>query len=115
MLHCKKYAFVNERLYFYIQRSGSIMTTRNGNEKVLDILEIERQIYELAKKYADINDYREILADWYIKTVGEILEYRKPKDMTALLNKFKDYMQNYNSSAKLREFYKQNGFVTISD
>lgn len=106
MLHCKKYAFVNERLYFYIQRSGSIMTTRNGNEKVLDILEIERRIYELAQKYADINDYREILADWYIKTVGEILEYRKPKDMAALLSKFEDYMQNYNSSDKLREFYE---------
>ena len=106
MLHCKKYAFVNERLYFYIQRSGSIMTTRNGNEKVLDILEIERRIYELAQKYTDINDYQEILADWYIKTVGEILEYRKPKDMAALLSKFEGYMQNYNSSAKLREFYK---------
>jgi len=107
MLHCKKYAFINERLYYYIQRSGSIMTTRNGNEKVLDILEIERRIYKLAKKYADINDYQEILADWYIKTVGEILEYRKPKDMTALLNKFEDYMQNYNSSVKLREFYEK--------
>lgn len=107
MLHCKKYAFVSERLYFYIQRSGSIMTTRNGNEKVLDILEIERRIYKLAQKYADINDYREILADWYVRTVGEILEYRKPKDMAALLNKFEDYMQNYNSSDKLREFYKR--------
>ena len=107
MIHCKKYAFVNERLYYYIQRSGSIMTTRNGNEKVLDILEIERRIYELVKKYADINDYREILADWYIKTVGEILEYRAPKDLSMLLSKFADYMQNCNSSAKLQEYYKK--------
>lgn len=107
MLHCQKYAFFNERLYFYIQRSGSIMTTRNSNEKVLDILEIERRIYEMVKEYADINSYREILADWYIKTVQEILRYRKPKDMTALLNKVEAYMQNYNSSDKLREFYKK--------
>lgn len=105
MLHCKKYAFVNERLYFYIQRSGSIMTTRNGNEKVLDILEIERRIFELAKKYANIDDYRDILADWYIKTVEEILQYRAPKNMNELVLRFEDYMNNYNRSTKLKDFY----------
>ena len=107
MLHCKKYAFINERLYFYIQRSGSIMTTRNGQEKVLDILEIERRIFELAKKYADINEYQEILATWYIKTVEEILTYRKPKDMNKLLRCFKDYMQNCNPSPRLQDFYEK--------
>lgn len=107
MLHCKKYAFINERLYFYIQRSGSIMTTRNGNEKVLDILEIEKRIYELAKKYADINDYQEILADWYIKTIEEILTYRKPKDLSELLRRFKAYMQHDNPSPKLKDFYQK--------
>ncbi|MBO4295027.1 MAG: glycosyltransferase [Alphaproteobacteria bacterium] len=107
MLHCRKYAFVNERLYFYIQRSGSIMTTRNSREHVLDILEVERRIYELVQKYADISDYREILADWYIKTINEILEYRKPQDMHALWRKFEGYMQNCNSSDKLQEFYNR--------
>ena len=106
MIHCKTYAFINERLYFYVQRSGSIMTTRNGNEKVLDILDVERLIYELVEKHADILTYREILADWYIKTVNEILQYRKPQDLTKLLHKFADYMYHYNSSAKLQEFYK---------
>ena len=107
MIHCKKYSFINERLYFYVQRSGSIMTTRNGNDKVLDILEIERRIYELIKKYANIKDYQEILADWYIRTVKEILKYRKPQNLDALLEKIADYMQNYNQSAKLIEFYNQ--------
>ena len=107
MIHCKKYSFINERLYFYVQRSGSIMTTRNGNDRVLDILEIERRIYELVKKYAKIEDYQKILADWYIKTVNEILEYRKPQNLDALLEKIADYMQNYNQSAKLIEFYNQ--------
>ena len=83
------------------------MTTRNGNDKVLDILEIERRIYELVEKYAKIEDYQKILADWYIKTVNEILEYRKPQNLDALLEKFADYMQNYNQSAKLIEFYNQ--------
>lgn len=107
MLHCQKYAFVNERLYFYVQRSGSIMTTRNGKAQVLDILEIERRIYELAAKHADITDYQEILADWYIKTVNEILQYRRPQDLSGLLNKYADYMQNCNSSAKLKKFYEK--------
>ena len=106
MIHCKKYAFINERLYFYVQRSGSIMTTRNGNDKVLDILEIELRIYELVKKYAKIEDYQEILADWYIKTVKEILEYRKPQNLDALLEKIADYMQNYNSLPSLKSFYQ---------
>ena len=107
MLHCKKYAFVDERLYFYVQRSGSIMTTRNGNEKVLDILEIEHLIFKLVQKYENIDDYREILADWYVKTVEEILEYRPPKDLTALWKKFEDYMQNDNASEKLKTFYSK--------
>ena len=106
MIHCKKYEFINERLYFYVQRSGSIMTTRNGNDKVLDILEIELRIYELVKKYAKIEDYQEILADWYIKTVKEILEYRKPQNLDALLEKIADYMQNYNSLPSLKSFYQ---------
>ena len=106
MIHCKKYAFVNEKLYFYVQRSGSIMTTRNKNKKVLDILEVERLIYELVAKYANIEDYREVLTTWYIKTVKEILKYRKLQDLTVLLSKFADYMQNYNSSANLRELYQ---------
>lgn len=106
MIHCKKYAFINERLYFYVQRSGSIMTTRNGNDKVLDILEIELRIYELVKKYANIKDYQEILADWYIRTVKEILEYRKPQNLDALLEKIADYMQNYNSLPSLKSFYQ---------
>lgn len=83
------------------------MTTRNGNDKVLDILEIERRIYELIKKYANNKDYQEILADWYIRTVKEILKYRKPQNLDALLEKIADYMQNYNQSAKLIEFYNQ--------
>lgn len=106
MIHCNKYAFIDERLYFYIQRSGSIMTIRNGTEKVLDILEIERRIYELVERYADINDYREILADWYIKTVREILEYRALPNISLLLKTVENYVQHCNSSAKLREFYK---------
>ena len=106
MIHCKKYAFINERLYFYVKRSGSIMTTRNGNDKVLDILEIERRIYELVKKYAKIEDYQEILADWYIKTIKEILEYRKPKDLDILWEKFADYIQNCNSLPRLKSFYQ---------
>lgn len=106
MLHCQKYAFINERLYFYVQRSGSIMTTRNANDKVLDILEIERRIYELAQKYVNINNYREILADWYIKTVKEILEYHKPQNLAELRHKCADYIENYNHSEKLQEFNK---------
>ena len=106
MLHSKRYAFLNERLYFYVQRSGSVMTTRHASNKVLDILEIEKQIYALARKYADIKDYQEILADWYIKTVAEILEYRVPKDLNMLLEKFEDYMKNRNPSVKLKEYYK---------
>ena len=94
MLHCKKYAFINERLYFYVQRSGSIMTTRSGDEKVLDILEIERRIFELAQRDTNIADYQEILADWYIKTVKEILEYHRLEDLSLLKHKFDDYMQN---------------------
>lgn len=105
MLHCKNYAFINERLYYYIQRSNSIMTTRNVNERVLDILEIEGRIYELIQKYADINDYQEILTDWYIKTIEEILEYHTPKNNDALLCKLEDYIQKYNSSKILQEYY----------
>ena len=107
MLHCKKYAFINERLYFYVQRSGSIMTLRDNSKKVLDILEIERRIFELVKKYADMNEYCEILADWYIKTVEEILKYRPPKDLKALWRMVEAYIQNENSSEKLKNFYKK--------
>jgi len=106
MIHSKKYTFINERLYFYVQRSGSIMTTRNGNDRVLDILEIERRIYELVKEYALIEDYQEILTDWYIKTVEEILKYQKPKDLIVLRERITDYMQNYNSYPRLKEFYQ---------
>ena len=106
MLHCDTYSYVNEQLYFYVQRSGSIMTSRTANTKIYDILEIMRLIYVHIAEYADIAKYSDILADLYTKTVKEeILNYGANINFALLQQKVREYMDNYNQSAKIKNFY----------
>ena len=54
----KKIGYVNEGLYFYLQRSGSIMKQQEFNEKLLDIFKVLQSNYdELVKEYPEEIEY----------------------------------------------------------
>ena len=65
-----------------------------------------RLIYVHIAEYADIAKYSDILADLYIKTVKEeILNYGANINFALLQQKVREYMDNYNQSAKIKNFY----------
>ena len=60
--YTKKISFVNEGLYFYVIRSGSIMRQKEFNEKLYDIFTVlESNKKELQEEYPDEIEYMYII------------------------------------------------------
>ena len=56
--YTSKVGFVNEGLYYYLQRNGSIMKQQEFNEKLLDIFKVLQSNYEsLSEKYPEEIEY----------------------------------------------------------
>ena len=113
MIHCKKYYYLDERLYNYLRRSNSIMAKRDNNENILDILDILEEIYKTVEKYKNIEDYREYLTLNYINQVNWLF-YRIPnKYKKQALRKIMQYYEITSKDNKIKELYNMYKYEKI--
>ena len=115
-----KIGFINEGLYYYLQRDGSIMKQAAWNDKLLDIFKVLDSNYkELYKKYPDEIEYMYITH--LLRTASlRFLEYKGGSKHLSMIrkvidDKFPNWRKNLyykKSSNKLRllcvlAYYKQ--------
>lgn len=74
MIHCRNYAFVPRQLYHYWRRDASIMASRDGTRKNLDIFKIFNHVYTNIRKWKNINEYKDILASDYCGHIPACLQ-----------------------------------------
>jgi len=67
ILKTKKISFLEEPLYKYMQRSGSIMNQETFNEKILDIYKVLNNIVEKFQKYKQYEDFQTEIEYLYIE------------------------------------------------
>lgn len=110
VLQTKKVGFLEEGLYYYLQRSGSIMKQANFNEKLLDIFKVLDVNYQkLTKKYSLEVEYLYI-TNLLRTTTLRFLEYKNTKKYLKQINdimtkRFPNWMENIyfkKSSKKLQ-------------
>jgi hypothetical protein len=87
-----KIGFVNEGLYYYLQREGSIMKQSKFNDKQLDIF----SVLEKNRKYL-YNDYKEEVEYLYITHLlrSATLRFLEYGDAEKYLHKINDTMKKY--------------------
>ena len=106
MIHCNTYYYLNENLYNYLRRSDSIMGTRDKSPKVLDILDIQKEIYLTVKKYKNIEDYKEYLTQNYIDDINRLFQRMPKKYRKEALKRIKLYYENTNHDKAILKLYK---------
>ena len=67
ILKTKKISFLEEPLYKYMQRNGSIMNQETFNEKILDIYKVLNNIVEKFQKYKQYEDFQTEIEYLYIE------------------------------------------------
>ncbi len=107
MVHCEKYYYLNEKLYNYLRRSGSIMSTRNDSPKVLDILEILSEIYKTVGEYKNIKDYQEYLTQNYVDEINWLFQRMPRKYRKEALKRINQYYKNINHDKEILELYRK--------
>ncbi len=105
MIHCKNYYYLNDKFYNYLRRADSIMGTRDNSPKVLDILGIEKEIYNTVKKYKNIEDYQEYLTDLYVDEVKYLFSRMPEKYRHKALVRIKNYYKTINHDKKIFKIY----------
>ena len=105
-VHCKKYYNINDCLYFYLRRTGSIMGQRNTSVKVLDILKIHMHIYDIVRKYKNIDEYKDALTQNYVQTARWLFPSVPVKYQKQFLRYVKDYIRTLNNDKSVRLLYK---------
>lgn len=106
MVHCNKYYYLNEKLYYYLRRADSIIGKKNDSIKMLDIVKIQNDIYRTVEKYKNINDYQEYLTRNYIKVVKGIfydLPKKYKKDALTMIN---GYFEEINHDKRIKKLYQ---------
>lgn len=110
VLETKKIGFLEEGLYYYLQRSGSIMKQAKFNEKLLDIFKVLDVNYQkLMKKYPLEIEYLYI-TNLLRTTTLRFLDYKNTKKHLKQINdimtkRFPNWMENIyfkKSSKKLQ-------------
>ena len=110
LLNAKKISYVEEALYYYIQRSGSIMNQVEYNPKNDDIFEVLNIITNYYKKHHKYDEYKDefeyiaitrLLHDYVLR----IYKYPQAKDG---INKAIEYMSINYPNFKNNKYYKRN-------
>lgn len=107
MIHCERYYYISQKLYFYCIREGSIMDTKDNLPNVLNILDIYKQVYSVVRQYKNIILYKEILTNLYMNTVRLILPKVSNCLYETMLAKIRDYTLQCNASYTMFDFYKK--------
>jgi len=104
VLDTNKIGFLEEGLYYYLQRTGSIMKQTSFNEKLLDIFKVlESNHKALKKKYPDEIEYMYITHLLRTATL-RFLDYPNYKEYLNKINKeIKDKFPNW----KKNKYYKK--------
>ncbi len=105
MVHCRNYYYLDEKLYNYLRRADSIMGTRNNSPKVLDILEIEKIIYNTVKEHKVIDDYHKYLTRLYAGNVKNLFSRMPKKYRSEALRQIKEYYNTTNHDKKILKMY----------
>lgn len=97
--YTKKIGFIDEGLYYYYQRVGSIMKQKEFNNKLLDIFDVlETNKLELLKEYPDEVEYMYITHLLRTSTL-RFLEYDNYKELiNKITNTMKCYFPNWNKN-----------------
>ena len=95
----KKIGFLNEGLYFYIQRSGSIMKQKKYDSKLLDIFKVLKHNKDvLNDKYPNEIEY--LYISHLLRTASlRFLDYDNYKELISLINKeIRNEVPNYHKN-----------------
>ena len=115
MIHCNNYYYLDEKLYNYFRHVDSTMGTRDNSSKVLDMLEIQRRIYEVVKKYKNIEDYKEYLTCNYTSMVEGVFSRVPEKYRAKALEKVKEYYETVIHDKRIWKMYiKQKYRILVS-
>lgn len=106
--YTKKIGFIDEGLYYYYQRIGSIMKQKKFNNKLLDIFDVlETNKLELLKEYPDEVEYMYITHLLRTATL-RFLEYDNYKELiNKITNTIKCYFPNWNKNKYYRKSSKK--------
>jgi glycosyltransferase involved in cell wall biosynthesis len=107
MIHCNTYYYVDKKFYNYLRRSSSIMGQKDNDIKALDILKIQKIIFETVKKYKNINDYKDVLTENYCEIVNDLIRCLPKKYHKEALLIIKDYISNANDAKKIKKTYNK--------
>ena len=107
VLITKKIDFIDEGLYYYVQRNNSIMKQNDYNEKLLDIFKVLNNNKEkLYNKYKEEVEY--LYITHLLRTASlRFLEYKNSKE---LLNMINDEMKKNFSHFKENIYYKKSSY-----
>ena len=108
-LYTKKIAFVNECLYYYVIRNGSIMNQSEYKEKMEDIFVSLNHLSELFKKKDKKNEYRSELEYLYITHLlhDSSLMFLPFKEGIVSLNKISSIMKKDFPKWRRNKYYKK--------
>ena len=108
VLQTKKIGFVEDGLYYYLQRSGSIMKQKTFNEKLLDIFKVLDVNYKkLYKKYPLETEYIYITNLLRTATL-RFLDYKNTKKYLKQINSItKERFPNWQNNMYLKKSSKK--------
>ena len=105
--YTKKITFLEEGLYYYLQRSGSIMKQKEFNDRLLDIFDVLESNHKLlAKEYPEEIEYMYITHLLRTATL-RFLEYN---NCNKYIDKIIAIMSKYYPNWKQNKYYKQSSF-----
>ncbi len=107
MIHCKTFYFVDEKLYYYVRRIGSVMDALYSTPIALDIFDQCKNIYENTKRFTNIIQYKDVLAQDFIAQSNSRKKRISPSLYPQFLEKIREYALYVNASYCTFEFYKQ--------
>ena len=113
VLKTKKIAFLEEPLYYYVQRSGSIMNQEKFNLKILDILDVLKSLETKFKEFKKYENYQQEIEYLYIEhlfysTAIRISEYQD--ESKKYLSEFKKIIKNKFPNWKKNSYLKKKSF-----
>lgn len=106
-MYTNKIGFLEEGLYFYVQRNNSIMKQKQYSDKLLDIfkvLEHNREI--LSKKYPDEVEY--LYLQHLLRTAS--LRFLNYKESKMLLKKVNETIRGYYPNYRNNNYYKKSSY-----
>ena len=105
--YTNKIGFIEEGLYYYVQRDNSIMKQKKFNKNLLDIFEVlEHNKKLLEKDYKDEVEY--LYLQHLLRTASlRFLDYKESKE---LLKKVNTTIRNYYPNYKNNIYYKKSSY-----